>query len=201
LTLSVPTSWKPEVRRTLLLDAAVHFGPDAQLSTPRSVCQESGKQSQKDIPGIPVTWHLLSPQESDIRLEDFCIGSEARVLEHRKQIRCKKVFAVPGNHTKEARKLTEEFTWLGNLAEISVKGQPIVLRHPMRVWNRAHHGAWHLYGHSHGKLPEAPTTLSMDVGVDTHDFRPWHFDEIDLLMTEKAKRLSQLRGTDPLNIQ
>jgi hypothetical protein len=27
----------------------------------------------------------------------------------------------------------------------------------------------------------------MDVGVDTHDFRPWHFDEIGLLMTEKAK--------------
>jgi hypothetical protein len=30
----------------------------------------------------------------------------------------------------------------------------------------------------------------MDVGVDTHDFQPWHFDEIKFLMTEKAKRLS-----------
>ena len=52
---------------------------------------------------------------------------------------------------------------------------------------RSHHGAWHLYGHSHGNLPDTPTSLSMDVGVDTHDFRPWHFDEINLLMTEKAK--------------
>jgi calcineurin-like phosphoesterase family protein len=60
---------------------------------------------------------------------------------------------------------------LGDLEEISVKGQPIVLCHyAMRVWNRAHHGA-NLYGHSQGKLPEAPTSLSMDVGVDTHDFR------------------------------
>jgi hypothetical protein len=41
----------------------------------------------------------------------------------------------------------------------------------------------------------------MDVGVDTHDFRPWHFDEINLLMTEKAKGLSELRRSDPLNIQ
>jgi len=40
----------------------------------------------------------------------------------------------------------------------------------------------------------------MDVGVDTHDFRPWHFDEINLLMTEKAK-LSELRRTDPLDFQ
>ena len=30
---------------------------------------------------------------------------------------------------------------------------------------------------------------------------PWHFDEINLLMTEKAKGLSELRRTDPLNIQ
>jgi calcineurin-like phosphoesterase family protein len=133
-------------------------------------------------------------------LGDFCIGGKARVLERRKQIRCKKVFAVPGNHDKEARKLTEEFTWLGNLAEISVKGQPIVLCHyAMRVWNRAHHGAWHLYGHSHGKLPEAPTSLSMDVGVDTHDFRPWHFDEINLLMTEKAKARGELQSAAPSN--
>jgi len=59
-----------------------------------------------------------------------------------------------------------------------------------------------LYGHSHGNRPDTPTSLSMDVGVDTNDFRPWHFDEICLLMTEKAKGLSELRRTDPLmNIQ
>jgi calcineurin-like phosphoesterase family protein len=132
-------------------------------------------------------------------LGDFCIGSKAKALEHRKQIRCKKIFAVPGNHDKQVRKLTDEFSWLSNLAEISIHGQPIVICHyAMRVWNRSHHGAWHLYGHSHGNLPDTPTSLSMDVGVDTHDFQPWHFDEINLLMTEKAKRLSELRRTDPI---
>ena len=50
--------------------------------------------------------------------------------------------------------------------EISVNGQPIVLCHyAMRVSNRSHHGAWHLYRHSHGNLPEGPTSLSMDVGI------------------------------------
>jgi calcineurin-like phosphoesterase family protein len=133
---------------------------------------------------------------------DFCIGSKAKALEHRKQIRCKKIFAVPGSHDKQIRKLTGEFSWLSNLAEISIHGQPVVICHyAMRVWNRSHHGAWHLYGHSHGNLPDTPTSLSMDVGVDTHDFRPWRFDEINLLMTEKAKGLSELRRTDPLNIQ
>jgi calcineurin-like phosphoesterase family protein len=53
-------------------------------------------------------------------LGDFCIGSKAKALEYRKQIRCKKIFAVPGNHDKQIRKLTEEFSWLSNLAEISM---------------------------------------------------------------------------------
>ncbi len=135
-------------------------------------------------------------------LGDFCIGSKAKALEHRKQIRCKKIFAVPGNHDKQVRKLTDEFSWFSNLAEISIHGQPIVICHyAMRVWNRSHHGAWHLYGHSHGNLPDTPTSLSMDVGVDTHDFRPWHFDEISLLLTEKAKARSELHRTAPSNSQ
>lgn len=41
-------------------------------------------------------------------LGDFCIGSKTKALEYRKQIRCKKIFAVPGNHDKQIRKLTEE---------------------------------------------------------------------------------------------
>jgi hypothetical protein len=28
----------------------------------------------------------------------------------------------------------------------------------------------------------------MDVGVDTHDFRPWHYDEINALMAKKEAR-------------
>ena len=79
----------------------------------------------------------VKPNDILYFLGDFCIGSKARVLEHRKHIRCRKVFALAGNHDKEARKLTEEFTWLNNLAEISIHGQPIVLCHyAMRVWNR-----------------------------------------------------------------
>jgi hypothetical protein len=53
----------------------------------------------------------------------------------------------------------------------------------------------------HGKLAEAPTSLSMGVGVDTHDFRPWHFGEINLLMTEKAKARGELQSAAPSNSQ
>jgi calcineurin-like phosphoesterase family protein len=115
------------------------------------------------------------------------MGRQARVLAYRKRIHCKKISAVPGNHDKQARKLKEEFSWLDNLAELSIHGHPIVLCHyALRVWNRSNRGSWHLYGHSHGRLPEAPNSLSMDVGVDTHNFRPWHYDEIADSMAKKA---------------
>ena len=42
--------------------------------------------------------------------------------------------------------------------------------------DRSHHGAIHLYGHSHGNLPG--DSQSCDVGVDCWDFYPVNFDEI-----------------------
>jgi calcineurin-like phosphoesterase family protein len=121
-------------------------------------------------------------------LGDFCIGPKARAAELRRQIRCKKIFAVPGNHDKETRKLIQEFSWLNDLAEVSLNGQRVVLCHyAMRVWNQSSRGAWHLYGHSHGRLLDVATSLSLDIGVDTHDFRPRHFDEVSKRMALKTE--------------
>ena len=39
--------------------------------------------------------------------------------------------------------------------------------------------------------PTTPAALSMDVGVDTHEFLPWHSDEIKERMEEKAPRLKR----------
>jgi hypothetical protein len=41
----------------------------------------------------------------------------------------------------------------------------------MGVWNRSNHRSWHLIRTlTPPDLPQSPTSLSMDVGVDTHDF-------------------------------
>ena len=121
-------------------------------------------------------------------LGDFCIGSTARARDYRRQIRCRRIYFVPGNHDKQTRKLAQEFFWLNDLAQVSVNGRRIILCHyAMRVWEHSAHGSWHLYGHSHRKLLDEPASLSMDVGVDTHDFRPWHLDKISSLLTERAR--------------
>lgn len=71
---------------------------------------------------------------------------------------------------------------------ISIDNQKIWLSHyAHRVWPSSHHGTWHLYGHSHGSLPDDPNALSMDIGIDCHPgFAPFSLDEIREHMSHKA---------------
>lgn len=60
--------------------------------------------------------------------------------------------------------------------------QVIVLCHySMQVWDRSNHGAWHLFGHSHGKLKGIG--LSFDVGVDCTEFTPLSLETVASKMT------------------
>lgn len=95
-----------------------------------------------------------------------------------------------GNHDKEIRKekYKHYFAWTGDYKEIKVEGQHIILMHyAMRTWNKQHRGAWQLYGHSHNNLPELPTLLSMDVGVDANDYKPISFEQVKAHMEAKIK--------------
>jgi calcineurin-like phosphoesterase family protein len=74
--------------------------------------------------------------------------------------------------------------------EVNVNNQFIVLFHfGGRVWQRSHHGAWQLFGHSHSSLP--PFGKSVDVGVDSTwitgkaEYRPFSFYEIKEFMDKQ----------------
>ncbi|WFG74070.1 hypothetical protein QE321_gp014 [Pseudomonas phage SPA01] len=62
--------------------------------------------------------------------------------------------------------------------EIRIDGVKIVMCHyPFETWNTAHHGAWHLHGHTHGSLPSKGKRL--DVGIDNHpDHQVFSYDEV-----------------------
>lgn len=110
---------------------------------------------------------------------------------------------VRGNHDK---RMTEEvlarFAYVKDIHTVKVDDpdardswseegkssgvQRIVLCHyALRVWERSHYGAWHLYGHSHGSLKEFDWSLSLDVGVDCHGYAPVSYDTIKALMSRK----------------
>lgn len=71
--------------------------------------------------------------------------------------------------------------------------QVIVLCHySMQVWDQSNHGAWHLFGHSHGKLKGIG--LSFDVGVDCTEFMPLSLQ----MVASRVARLTQA-GITPEN--
>jgi calcineurin-like phosphoesterase family protein len=56
----------------------------------------------------------------------------------------------------------------------------------MRDWPNAWRGAWHLFGHVHGRLDREPLGLSLDVGVDSHGYAPVAFAAIAPTMAARA---------------
>lgn len=152
-------------------------------------------------------------------LGDWSFGGIDNIWNLRKRIVCRNIHFIYGNHDHhiednrniripdteviafeslcgweydEHVPLHSLFSSVQYYKEISINKQRIVLSHyAHRVWNKSHHGAWHLYGHSHGTLDAIngranPYGKSMDVGVDNHpEFRPYHLEEIRKIMEKR----------------
>lgn len=129
----------------------------------------------------------VKPEDSFYYLGDFCMGDHSKAESYLKQLPGNKYF-ISGNHDKyETIQMYKKYgTYLGNLAEIKVGAQRIVLCHyAMKVWNKSHHGVWHLYGHSHGTLPEDPHSLSFDAGLNCNGYKLLSFEDVKKRMEKK----------------
>ncbi len=121
-------------------------------------------------------------------LGDFAFGDAKTIREFRNSLICKNVHLILGNHDEEIEdslELQELFTSIGYVYTGYIGKQKFHLSHySHRVWPKSHRGTIHLYGHSHGSIPDYGK--SMDVGVDTHkDFRPYHINEIYSIMSKR----------------
>lgn len=138
---------------------------------------------------------------------DFCFGrkndklsvAEVLVKHYRNRIACKHIELVFGNHEKKLRRsqnLKSIFFQVHDKITINVRKQKIVLDHEAHaIWDCRNHGAWHLYGHSHGGAEAwldqiMPGRFSMDVGIDWAyklfgAYRPFSFDEIKSIMDDR----------------
>jgi calcineurin-like phosphoesterase family protein len=96
------------------------------------------------------------------------------------------IFLIRGNHERAADKHKQRFEWIKDYYEYDRHGIKIVLFHyAQRIWNASHHGSWHLYGHSHGDMPDRPYELCFDVGVDCWNFTPLSLDQVSEVMARK----------------
>lgn len=141
-------------------------------------------------------WNELVHAEDDVyHLGDFSLTTPQRTLTILKQLKGN-IHLIKGNHEKSVLSNEEcrsYFKWIKDYYELTVqdttsrgnKRSIVLLHYAMKVWNKSHHGAFHLYGHSHGSLPDDKSALSFDCGVDSHNYRPISYNEVVKIMSKK----------------
>jgi len=133
---------------------------------------------------------VVQPNDEVWDLGDFSFGNYEQTCSILKRLNGKHNF-IMGNHDKIIAKNKEDllksgyFQSIQDYKHLKFNNQSIILFHfACRVWDKSHHGSWHLWGHSHNSLP--PYGKSFDVGVDstviTTEYRPTSFDEVKQYM-------------------
>lgn len=131
-------------------------------------------------------WNSVVPKKGALVyiLGDFAWKNHARWLH---KLNGKKVL-IKGNHDDMNQKTYDLFREVTPLKDIKIEKVKVTLCHyGMMSWNCSPWGAWHLYGHSHGRLPHKG--LAMDVGVDCNNYTPVSWETIKKIMCEKADKL------------
>lgn len=134
----------------------------------------------------------IQPHDTVYHLGDFALNGAEAFTQIAEQLNGT-IHLIAGNHEASALNNRKRFAWIKDYYELKVKDadcpngvQRIVLLHyAMRTWRGAHHGTWHLYGHSHNTLADWEDALSFDVGVDCHDFYPLSYEEVKAIMQRK----------------
>jgi calcineurin-like phosphoesterase family protein len=141
-------------------------------------------------------WNSMVDPEDDIyHLGDFSLGLNEQGIQNILRRLNGTKYLVLGNHDDKIRKNPALFLdshqnfFSGiyeGILEKKIGSKRIIMCHyAMRVWNRSHHGSYHLYGHSHGTLPDDPHARSFDVGVDPNGLFPINIEQVHLRMARK----------------
>jgi len=146
--------------------------------------------SQMDETIINTINRYVGVEDTLFFLGDFTFARKEAVANYRDRIYCQTIHFVKGNHDPHVDMYAEKFTSVGT--ELLFEYEPnkrLYLHHfSHRVWHSSHRGTIHLYGHSHGTIPDHGK--SMDVGVDVAyrmfgEYRPFSLEEIIDIMAKK----------------
>jgi calcineurin-like phosphoesterase family protein len=146
-------------------------------------------------------WNEVVGRSDDVwHLGDFAFLGSGPVDAVRARLNGR-IHLVRGNHdTDFVAHSPELFTSIHDIAEVDLGGQTLVLCHyPMREWPKAWRGAWHLFGHLHGRLDDAPLGHSLDVGVDSHDYRPIGMERVAQIMSARVSPFTSEESRDEMH--
>ena len=164
--------------------ADTHFGHTNILK----YCNRPFKSVDEMDEALIRNWNVkVKPEDIVYHLGDFSFGPAKKYADRLNGT----INFIRGNHDKPLEVYLREekklYSHIKDVAAIFVDKQQFFLSHyAHRVWPKSHRGTWHLYGHSHGTLPDDPNSLSFDCGVDCHNYEPISFEEVAKIMAKKT---------------
>lgn len=166
------------------------FTDDGKWISKGRAVQRAAEMDEHVING----WNSVVTNDNDIiiHLGDFSFGDIEPYLSRLNGI----IWMICGNHDKQMRQYLESYRGkkireMSSLTEFKINDKDFSACHyAMRVWNKSHYGAYHIYGHSHGGLLQLDNR-SMDVGIDSAkkllgEYRPFTVKEVIDLLEPKA---------------
>jgi calcineurin-like phosphoesterase family protein len=114
-------------------------------------------------------------------LGDWSFGGINSIWEFRKDIKCKNIHLILGNHDhhieNNRNNLRSIFSSVNHYLEVKIDKHTFVLSHyPFASWNGLNKGWIHLHGHIHSDKIGPGKTL--DVGFDGNNMKMWHINDI-----------------------
>jgi calcineurin-like phosphoesterase family protein len=136
--------------------------------------------------GMIKLWNqTVTPEDEVYLLGDVSFGRAAETKEILWALNGK-IYLIEGNHDKvvhENADIRSRFEWVKTRHTLRYEGKQFVLDHfPLLIWDKGHHGAYHLHGHCHGSI--APVSTRLDVGYDSPyltgkaEHRPFNMKEV-----------------------
>lgn len=178
-----------KTRNRIFFTSDTHFGHKNSIK----YCNRPFSSVEEMDETLINNWNSVVSPESDVyHLGDFAFAGISRTKEILDQLNGR-IHLIKGNHDRKiTNQLRSEFVWVRDYYELKIKdkdanrgNQSIILLHyAMRTWDKAHHGSWHLYGHSHGSIQDFGK--SFDCGVDAQNYRPISYEEVKEKMKTKT---------------
>ena len=183
---------------TIYFTSDTHFGHRKILEYSEdtrapSIANSNSKSIETHDDYLIFKWNsVVRTVDTIYHLGDFSLTTWERTKYVLSQLNGTK-FLIRGNHDKGIDLFKSYFVWIRDYHRLKVTDpatgdrQDIILSHfPFEIWDKSHHGSWHLHGHCHGSFPSGSGYRRLDVGVDVHNLTPISLDQVREIMSKKV---------------
>ena len=168
-----------------------HFGHRGILEHVPERKRLFGDVENMDNELLKRTNNLVKPNDILFFLGDFCFNKHIHSSVYLNRINCNNIHWCNGNHDAiEEIATNNKIKSMHDIMEIQInKSINIVLCHyRMASYNKAFHGAFHLYGHEHQNHQSAEDEISYNVGVEWTNYEPLSFAKLMEIMKPKKEK-------------